>query len=45
MVFTTRTGVKSFKKCSISSALDGTEDDAVLEESEVLVNLNYRCIQ
>jgi hypothetical protein len=27
--------VKSFKMCSISSTLDGTEDDAPFEESEI----------
>jgi hypothetical protein len=26
--------VKSFKKCGISNALDGTEDDALFEDSE-----------
>jgi hypothetical protein len=26
--------VKSFKKCGISNALDGTEDDVLLEDSE-----------
>jgi hypothetical protein len=40
-----KTVVKSFKKCSISIALDGAEDDAPFEESEVLVNLNVKCIQ
>jgi hypothetical protein len=28
--------VKSFKKCGISNALDGTKDDVLFEESESL---------
>jgi hypothetical protein len=32
--------VKSLKKCGISSALDGIEDDVLFEESESLDNNN-----
>jgi hypothetical protein len=32
--------VKSFKKCGISSALDGIKDDVLFEESESLDNNN-----
>jgi len=30
------TTVKSFKKCGFSNALDGSEDDILYEESDVL---------
>ena len=32
--------VKSFKKCGISNALDGSEDDTLYEESDALSENN-----
>ena len=34
------TVVKSFKKCGISNALDGSEDDILYEESDTLSENN-----
>ena len=31
--------VKSFKKCSISNSIDGTEDSLLLEENMIPMNL------
>ena len=33
--------VKSFKKCGISNALDGTEDDILYEESDTSSENNH----
>ena len=33
--------VKSFKKCGISNALDGSEDDILCEESDALSENNH----
>ncbi|CAI9743515.1 Hypothetical predicted protein [Octopus vulgaris] len=37
--------VKAFKKCGISNALDGTEDDALFEDSDFSSSNDVPCFE